>query len=278
MKPSAASRAVFLGGLFDQQTAAEDKAEEEQKAIEREARRDPLGKKLVELGYLRDEDDYYGDLGDGWGSNKDFALPWRLPSRLFQFPMHYRRREGGPGNVYISHPLLVDHPLVKRVCEAAGTEPVYDEEGDFSFETTNGQWHHAIDLMTAGHWRSLLNTRQFTTGKAILSALALKLTYSDNKVPEMSVSDGRRLLAEMGVLEPPLRTGWAAFSQPHENNYEGQKSVPINANLDDKGAEAWAIIHGIEDGVFKFNRGVFLNWTPAGMLRWREEQNATETA
>ena len=115
----------------------------------------------------------------------------------------------------------------------------------------------------SGHWRELLETRQFTTDEAIAGAVTYGLDYSpyegERRCGHVSVAEARTIMAAIGYAEPAERL--AVFRQlaaPSSCSSEkGAVRWPINSGLASDGASrAWGRIFGIEAG--------FLQWTALG--------------
>jgi len=161
----------------------------------------------------------------------------------------------------LSHPLLAEHPLVLKL-KADGFE-VRDE--GVLFETANySSWHHAVDLCTDAHWEALVETKNFTEDEAIYSAVAFKVGYRSENKADLSLKSARDVMDAMRSPEPLKREAWRKFREPSViSEAKNADRWPINANLNSKEEEAWAMIHAIEDGAIAFH-GNFLGWTPKG--------------
>src|SRR3546814_7622216 len=71
------------------------------------------------------------------------------------------------------HPLLAAHPFVQHVERALGIEIARDgvtNRHGYS-NRVHSLWHHAVDLISAGKWRELLATQEFTEPRNIFNAV-----------------------------------------------------------------------------------------------------------
>lgn len=236
---------------------------------------DDLGTVIVERGVAAST--YLLDLNRSLSVPHDFPLshPWNLPSRLFRFPIEVSAGHGeAPRRIGLMHPLLADHPFVRHVEEvldialAPGGAP--NAYGVSNART--GLWWHAVDLISAGHWRELLGTRRFTTDKDIARAVAYGLSYSAHdrrRQGYLSVSEARAIMAAIDAPEPAARYGLLAFSRPWPcQTGNGPAHWPINHPALAAHDVAWALIHGIESRWFAHDRAGFLHWTEAGRERF----------
>lgn len=270
--------------LFAAQIEEEDQAIAAQAAALKDAQRDRVGERLVELNYVSSEFCLSNNAHIGtWPKFRDdetgirvsLEHPWHLPTRVFQWPVQmcrYNRDEGYIDNETIDTQLgiwstdLNDHPLVKML-RADGFE-VKDE--CVLYDTMNHeQWFHSCDLCTNEFWEAMLETKQFTTDEAICSAIQFNIgrrSYTGDKAsrgPILSLKSARDVLAALGSKEPKDRLVCRKFMAPSLCD----KSYPINAHMKDKEAEAWAQIHAMEDGLIAF-RGSHLTWTEKGRALW----------
>ena len=175
------------------------------------------------------------------------------------------------------HPLLADHPFVRHV--ETTLEFQLDRDGarnEYGYSKAElGMWWHAVDLMTSGHWRDLLETAQFTTAERIAGAVAYGLSYSPYEGKKhnghISTAEAREIMATLAVLEPADRDSIIrkCFMSPSQVKSEkGVESWPVNDIAQDPYANAWAHILGIEAGWFAYDRAGFLGWTKAGRDRF----------
>lgn len=249
--------------------------------------RDELGERLVELGlapnsYLLDNN---MTLSVPYGM--ELPAPWNLPSRLFRFPIEVSRPTATrPRTIGLVHPLLVDHPFVQHVTELLGQDiAATGAPNEYGYSKCRlGLWWHAVDLMTAGHWRELLETRRFTTNEDIARAVSHGVRYSrhdDKKAAGyIKTANARQVLRAIGTKEPGDRASTIlGFSAPSLCRQDkGQEHWPINvSHSSGPFAEAWAMLHGIEDGWFKYDRSGFLQWTQTGRDRFAAGEADTFT-
>ena len=226
---------------------------------------DTVGELLVAKGfvysvYLLDTNHGLG----GWEINVKLPPPWNLPSRAFKFPIEVSSQyPDGSRKIGLVHPRLVDHPWVKEVA-AALPFPIDPNGGPNEHGYSKAglaKWWHACDLIE-GHWRELLETRQFTTDHDIMHAVSYGLDYG-----KLSLDDAREILRRLKLPEPAdRRAGLKLVRKPAPCP---QEKGPIHWPINDKGmvspGHAWARIHGIEAGWFGYDRKKrFLQWTERG--------------
>jgi hypothetical protein len=207
---------------------------------------------------------------------RDFPLPypWNLPSRLFQFPIEVSTDNGdGTCRIGLMHPLLAAHPFVQHVEAALGlTLDAHGAPNAYGVsKARNGQWWHAVDLVSAGHWRALLDTREYTTAEDIARAVAYGLTYSRHDgrpTGHLSPLEARAIMAAIGASEPASRRGMLAFGTPSACKPDTSAvHWPVNHPGLPANDVAWALIHGIEDGWFAHDRSGLLHWNGQGRER-----------
>lgn len=238
---------------------------------------DPLGELLVAKGFAPNL--VVLDINRALDVPHDFTLPapWNLPSRLFRFPIEACPPDGDqPRKIGLRHPLLADHPYVRHVEALLGFEIDRHSAPNRHDYTTAplGRWWHAVDLICAGKWRELLETQLFSDPGSILRAVTLGCRYSSHDAREgrghISTVEAREIMREMGACEPSDRSEtlrrFMAPSLCKPDNGPGH--WPINAPFglcaED---QAWAFIHGIEDGWFAHDRSGHLQWTQIGRDR-----------
>ena len=204
--------------------------------------------------------------------------PWNLPSRLFRSPIEVQHGRDGACRLGLMHPLLIDHPYVRIVEEALGE--AIDPDGarnDYGVSNAStARWWHAVDLVTAGLWRELIETRAFTTDRDIAGAVSYGLAYSHHdaaqrhgyistdEAPRYAGRDRQRRTA--GCISAVL----AAFSAPSACRQDsGKDHWPINGPTGvDAATGAWGRVFGIEAGWFSHDRAGFLAWTQHGRDRY----------
>ncbi len=235
---------------------------------------DSLATQIVERGLAAST--FLLDINRSIAVPHDFPLPypWNLPSRLFQFPVEVSAAESdGTRRIGLMHPLLAAHPFVQHVEAALGlTLDINGAPNGYSVSKAHtGQWWHAVDLVSAGQWRALLETREYTTAEDIARAVAYGLTYSrhDGKpTGYLATLEARAIMAAIDAPEPASRRGRLAYSTPSACKPDtGAVHWPINHPALPADDVAWALIHGIEDGWFAHDRSGFLHWTELGRDR-----------
>ena len=251
------------------------KAPAQPETTTQEAPRDELAETLIAAELVPNT--YVLDLNGSLTVPHGMKLPapWNLPSRMFQFPIVVTgRAEDGTRRIMLRHPRLADHPFAQQVADAIGRPlDVTDAHGWDGLST--GQWHHAVDLVSAGHWRNLLATAEFTTPEAIAGAVAFSLTYADRQGEKkgkaaITTTDAREVMGQIGSAEPPDRVAiLRSFMKPLSCKQDnGKIAWPINCGRIEGDAEAWGLILGIEAGWFAYTRDGFLRWTEAGRDRY----------
>lgn len=242
--------------------------------------RDELGEQIIAAGFA--PNDSILDLNGGLDVPHGFALPapWNLPSRLFQFPIEVCKARGDrPRTIGLRHPDLAAHPFVQHVEAALGFK--LDPNGapnEHGYSTCSAfRWFHAVDLVTAGQWRALLETSDFTTTRSIFNAVDFGLRYSDHREGgkrhgHLSTIEARQIMDELGATEPDDRASIIReLGKPSAVNPEGKKGGehwPINGKASSPEDQAWAFIFGIEDGWFEYDRAGFLQWSVKGRDRY----------
>lgn len=251
------------------------------------ATRDKLGERIVASGFAPNL--VVLDINHSLSVPRDFALaePWNLPTRMFQFPIEVCRPDGElPRKIGLRHPLLADHPYVRHVEGLLGME--IDRNGapnryGYSSAPT-ARWWHAVDLVSAGQWRALLATQDFTEPGCIMHAVAYGCRYSHYEDKKgsgyITTAEGREIMREMGATEPDDRSAAVrAFSKPaicrQDNDSE---HWPINRGPMCAEDEAWGMIIGIEDGWFRHDRSGHLQWSQLGRDRYAAGDGQTFTS
>lgn len=210
----------------------------------------------------------------------DLPEPWSLPSRMFRFPIEVCSPESDrPRKIGLRHPLLADHPYVRHVEGLLGFE--IDRHGYTSAPTA--RWWHAVDLISAGKWRELLQTQTFTEPGCIMRAVAYGCRYSHHEDKKgagyITTAEARAIMREMGATEPGDHGAIIlAFSHPmicRQDN--GSEHWPINSGPRCAEDLAWGFILGIEQGWFKHDRSGHLQWSQLGRNRYAAGHGATFT-
>lgn len=219
--------------------------------------------------------------------NRDLPAPWNLPSRLFQFPIEVRAPDGDqPRKLGLRHPDLAAHPFVQHVEAELGItlDPngAPNRHGYSSAETA--QYHHAVDLISAGMWRELIETLDFTTPGAAFQAITYGLRYGNDadhrkRAGYISTVEARAIMEELGASEPDdRRAAILNFSAPMPCNPDGKSEHwPINGRTSNGEDAAWAFIHGVEDGWFELDRSLHLQWSELGRSRYAAGEETTFT-
>lgn len=200
--------------------------------------------------------------------------PWNLPSRLFQFPIEVGEADAdGSRRIGMMHPGLADHPFVQFVSEVIG-EPLSPGGAPNPYGYTKqstAQWWHAVDLVSSGHWRELIQTQQFTTPELIANAIVYGLDHRCDEGRGITTADARVMMAALGFAQPDAAAAHlaSALEAPrHENTSTGKswsvRCIHGTASPD----RAWSRILGLELGWFAYERAGFICWTQKGRDRF----------
>ena len=143
-------------------------------------------------------------------------------------------------------------------------------------ERHTGKWWHAVDLVSSGHWRELLETAAFTTPRDITNAIGYGLTYSHHHGKRegrayLTTVEAREIMREIDSPEPTDRVeALRTFSAPSPCKQDsGKVTWPVNSSLQTKTAAwAWSLVLCVEAGWFGYDRAGFLGWTEAGRNRF----------
>ena len=239
---------------------------------------DPLAEALIEHKFVPNE--FILDLNKGLTipAGLERPYPWNLPSRLFIFPIEVTdQAKDGSRKIGLLHPLLAEHPFVRQVEQTLSL--AIDPNGapnEYGYSKIRaGSWWHAVDLISHGLWRELLDTARFTTPEDIAGAVSYGLDYSPyegkKRNGHISTVDARKVMATLDAPEPndPLAIIEEHFHRPSGMKSEkGTERWPINSVSNDPYAKAWGHILAIEAGWFAHDRAGFLGWTPAGRERF----------
>lgn len=239
---------------------------------------DPLGELIVAKGFEHNR--HLLDLNRSLSVPRDFALPppWNLPSRLFQFPIEVRQPDGDlPRKIGLRHPLLAEHPFVKHV-EAELQVEIDPNGAPNRYGYSSGptaRWWHAVDLITAGHWRDLLETQQYTEPANVMRAVAYGCRYSHHEdrtgAGYIDTVAARAIMRAIGGIEPDDRSAiLRGFSQPSATRPDsGSEHWAINEGHNMSAERvAWGMIFGLEDAWFTHDRSGHLQWSAYGRDRY----------
>lgn len=216
----------------------------------------------------------------------DLPAPWNLPSRMFSFPIEVCPPQAHePRKLGLRHPLLAAHPYVRHVEAVLGVE--IDRNGapnrhGYS-SASAARWWHAVDLVSAGKWRELLATQEFTEPACIMQAVAFGCRYSHHAEKKaagyITTAEAREIMREIGASEPGERSALVrSFSAPRVCRQDkGTDHWPINVGRQCAEDVAWGFIVGIEDGWFRYDRSGFLQWSEHGRERYAAGASAIYT-
>jgi len=223
----------------------------------------PLAAKIIDAGLVANE--YHLDL------NRCIEDPApRYPrSRLFKFPISYDQDED---RLTVTSTFMMMEPFVMDVATRLGEVVAIDPEP----RGCHGTYHHAVDLAYDDCFRDLLATRIFTTDRAILRGVTIGAQGA-----RLSTANAREILDTIGAVETPDRSafnlsfagGMLHPSFIDDGTMNGKKTgkghyaINLFSRRDPVG-EAWAMIHGIEDGWFKKKKPYgYHSMSDAGMRR-----------
>lgn len=227
----------------------------------------PLRAAIIDAGFAPDK--YSLDL------NRALEDPSpRYPrSRMFKWPITVEQHTD---RLTICHPVLAFEPFVQRVMATLKTPCEIEPEPRGM--GLNSLYHHAVDLATDRDFHDLLATRDLVPVSAVLRGVVIGVMHGP-----LSTANARVILDEIapgtepedrslhklshgGILRPAfIDTG---LSDGKAVTGKGRWVISLYSRRDGIG-EAWAMIHGAEDGWFqreKKGRG-YHYMTPAGMAR-----------
>lgn len=245
---------------------------------------DELGAAIIAAGFARNS--LLLNMNGCLSVSDDFPLeaPWNLPSRMFENPIEVVRPEGdSPRKIGLMHPLLAEHPFVQHVERSLGITMAREGVANpYGFSNRrHAVWWHAVDLISAGKWRELLETQEFTEPGCIMRAVAYGCRYShheDKKAAgHINTAEARAIMREMGATEPDDRAAIIrSFSEPHICRQDsGSEHWPINSGPHCAEDMAWGFIIGIEDGWFQHARSGHLQWSQLGRDRYAAGDSAS---
>lgn len=225
------------------------------------------------------------DINRALSSTVPLTAPWNLPSRLFQFPVEVSKGDSeGQRKIGMMHPALGEHPFIKHVEKITG-QPLSPDGAPNEYGVSNqptAQWWHAVDLVSSGHWRELIQTQQFTTPALIAQAVGFGLDHRPDASRGMTTADARVVMLALDFAEPDAVAHLCeVMEKPQLHTHSNGKSWTVRANHGTRGAaKTWGLILGLELGWFVYDRSGFLAWTQKGRDRF-EAGNAdtfTESA
>lgn len=224
---------------------------------------------LVDNGF--GENDYLLNINGALrSSNTPLPAPWNLPSRLFRSPIEVgESKADGSREIGMMHPGLSDHPFIRKVAEMVG-EPLSPGGAPNAHGVSNqrnAQWWHAVDLVSSGHWRELIETRQFTTPDLIAGAIVYALNHRGDDGARLTTKNAREMLAAIGFAEPAAKVAHlcSVLSGPlYETHSSGQSWFVRCAIGSGSGDRAWGLVLGLEAGWFAYDRAGFLCWSEMG--------------
>jgi hypothetical protein len=127
------------------------------------------------------------------------------------------------------------------------------------------------DLVCEGLVGELIETQHFTDPASIFRAVVYGCRHSHHESKAgkgyITIGQARHIMRELGPCEPDDRAAvirqFCAPSLCRQDS--GSEFWPINIGPGIVAEEqAWAVIHGIEDGWFAHDRAGFLQWTQLG--------------
>jgi hypothetical protein len=228
---------------------------------------------------------------DDWRLDRSSWGKWNLPSRAFRFPIEYFApgRLESDACLSLNHPDLSEHPWVKVVEDKLGERIPFLAEDEFGRDRgAKWRYFHALDLATDDLFLSLIDECNFTEDAEAAAGASYGVRYG-----ALSPNHARVLLTFFGHEEPEDRSAAALEGRivnpsPMWVDDNGSPTKAPRFGMNDGGwwkgssafttaDRAWAWVHGLEDGWFKFPRqrarkdghgGVgFITLTPEGLER-----------
>lgn len=222
----------------------------------------PLRAAIISAGLVSNE--YFLDLNQ---AIEDPAP--RFPrSRMFKWPISISRHED---RLTICSHLMAFEPFVMRVAALLKTPCDIETDPPGSLNTV---WHHAVDLANDDGFRDLIKTVAYTTPRAVMrgvtiNVLAARLSTKHARavlaaveVEEPDDRSARALSASARILHPAFIDNSAGTSKPRAG--KGKWAVNLFSRRDPVG-EAWAAVHGVEDGWFTKTKHGYTEMSVAGM-------------
>lgn len=188
-------------------------------------------------------------------------------SRMFKWPISVDRHDD---RLTVCHPVLAFEPFVQRVVATLKTAVEIQQETPGGLNTP---WHHCVDIGDDKGYRDLIATAHLVPAAAVLRAVVINTM---NK--RLTTANARVLLAETlpDAVEPDDRSAHAlsarggfllpAFIKNENGKGKGSWAINLHSRRDRVG-EAWAAIHGLEDGWFKHDKSGYAQMTPEGLAR-----------
>lgn len=234
---------------------------------------DPLGEKLVRLGFAANA--YLLDMNMALQAHDaaDMLEPWSLPSRLMRFSIQVSvPSHGMPRRLTLTHPGLEAHPFVRRV-EAGIGDRVPPPGADDPI--VRGDGGHALDLIAAGRWRDLLTTLAFTAPSCVAGGVSHGLSYPGNVGKgrgAITTREARKILAAVCLEEPSEGASPQDCLQPPRpcaGEPDAKARWPVNTKLSlNAGGHAWALVRGLEAGWLTYDRSSYIVWSPRGITAY----------
>lgn len=244
----------------------------------REAERDPIAEDLIERGLMSSYQDTINLGGMPWVNGKQLHSfePSYSPSRKFSFALRYDRQPGG-GSVYVQDERLLKDPAVMAWADEAGIDVEYRPHP--YPHNDHGSWHHAVDLATNKHWPKLVESQEFTTKSDIAGAIAFHVSHTNREgsnMGELSTDNARKLAAATGLEDPGYAQGIQDLfdhmdlsKKPKDHKGKDVPGYFVNFHIGGVGKktdevrirQAFAQIHGFENGYLKHDRSGFMQPT-----------------
>jgi hypothetical protein len=202
------------------------------------------------------------------------AFPVESAFAPFRGPLEVIRPEKGePRKIGLMHPGLAEHPFVQHV-EALGIEVAREGVANAYGYTERGKGHGSMPwiLSAKACGRTDRDAALYRSGFDLsrrclwVSALAPRKQGGQGLYHHWPSPPHH---ARMGPCEPDDRAAVIRqfCAQPVQDS--GSEFWPINIGPGIVAEEqAWAVIHGIEDGWFAHDRAGFLQWTQLGRDRF----------
>ncbi|MGC5781743.1 hypothetical protein [Methylobacterium sp. NFXW15] len=175
------------------------------------------------------------------GTLQDPSVPYS--PRSYSFPVSVELVDGAV-RLWLRTPATGALPFVKRVEAVLGVRAVWDES---RVGAVDARWHHAVDLVTDGRWRDLLDSREHTEDRMIVRAAQLGLEWG-----KMKPYEAREILAALGIEEPADRSDAFLFGP---TGLRPCRSVQVPNLYLTSPVEGWGMVHAFEDGWVRTVKG-----------------------
>ena len=175
------------------------------------------------------------------GVLQDASVPFS--PRSYAFPVRVELVDGDV-RLWLRTPATGTLPFVKRIEAAVGVRAVWDEH---RLGVADGRWFHAIDLVSDGRWRDLLNSREHTEDRMIVRAVVIGLKWG-----KLKPTEAREILGALGIEEPADRSAAFLFGPTGLRPCPSVQAPNLYAT---KPVHGWGMVHAFEDGWVRTVKG-----------------------